>query len=201
MSVTLPKGCYVALHIGLGPSRIEEASGAQMIVTDQSNRFELSDDVWIERLDEQLAKHIQTACEPPHYNIGRVERDRHLYAFVRRAPELEKSNHEGTAELFATVALSRFLHPTSIGERYCARVFHFGLAESAIQAIQPRGISPDVFLGLNKRDWLSVEDGEELRRLTPWLSRGKPMHPRVHRAYWYHEYTMRSYYLDARWTL
>jgi hypothetical protein len=35
----------------------------------------------------------------------------------------------------------------------------------------------------------------------PWVSSKKPMHARVHRAYWYHEYAMRSYYLDARWTL
>ncbi len=27
------------------------------------------------------------------------------------------------------------------------------------------------------------------------------MHSRVHRAYWNHEYAMRSYYLDMRWTL
>src|SRR5271168_5314590 len=33
----------------------------------------------------------------------------------------------------------------------------------------------------------------------PWLS--KTMHPRVHRAYWNHEYAMHSYYLDARWPL
>ena len=60
-------------------------------------------------------------------------------------------------------------------------------------------MSPDVTLVTNLRDWLSVEDGEGLRKLMPWLS--KKMHERVHRAYWNHEYAMRSYYLDARWPL
>jgi hypothetical protein len=114
---------------------------------------------------------------------------------------VEKSNHEGRAELFATVALSRLIHPTSIGERYGAKVFHFGPPDSAILAIQPRGISPDVSLGRNARDWLSVEDGEELRKLMGCVPQTKPMHPRVHRAYWNHEYAMRSYSLDARWSV
>jgi len=62
-------------------------------------------------------------------------------------------------------------------------------------------MSPDVFLGNNHRDWLSLEDAEHLRRLMPWLSKDKRMHDRVQRAYWNHEYAMRSCYLDARWIL
>jgi hypothetical protein len=161
----------------------------------------LSDDIWIERLDEQLAKHIQKACEPPHYDIDSVEQDRHLYAFVRRVSAVEKSNYEGMDELLAVVALSRLIHPTSIGDRYCAKVFHFGLKDSAICAIQYRGISPDAILSGNHRDWLSVEDAENLRRLMPWSSKDKRMHDRVHRAYWNHEYAVRSLYLDMRWIL
>lgn len=201
MNGTLPQGCYVVLHIGTGPSRIEEKNRPQLIVTDDSIRFELSDDIWIERLDEQFAKHIQKACEPPHYNISDVGHDRHLYAFVRRAPEVEKSNHEGIAEVYAAITLSRLVHPTSIGDRYCAKVFHFGLPDSAIQALTLRGRGNDVFLANNWRDWLSVSDGEELRKLMVWVPRSKPMHTRVHRAYWNHEYAMRTYDLDARWTL
>lgn len=99
-------------------------------------------------------------------------------------------------------ALSRLIHPTSVGSRYCALVHHFGLNDSAIQAIQFTGVSPDVFLDQdNRRDWLSVEDGESLRKLMRWVPSGRTMFDRVHRAYWYHEYAMRSYHLDARWPL
>ena len=51
MNHSLPKDCYVALRIGTGPSH----SAAPQLVVTGSERFELSDDVWIERLDEQLA--------------------------------------------------------------------------------------------------------------------------------------------------
>ncbi len=195
----LPKPCYVILHIGTGPS-YQENNGSALVVKD-GECFALSDDIWIERLDEQLAKNVQKACEPPHYNIGGVEYDRHLYAFVRRVPDAETRKYEGLETLHAVLALSRLIQPTSIGDRYCAQVFHYGLPDSSIYAIQYRGISPDVFLSRKQRDWLSVEDAETLRGLMPWLSKEKPMHYRVHRAYWYHEYVMRSSVLDIRFPL
>ena len=200
MNYPLPPPCYVVLHIGTGPSAAEQEAGAPPLVT-AKGRFPLSDDTWIESLDEDTAKHIQTACEPPHFNIGTQPYDRHLYAFVRRAPMIEKGIYEGLENLFAVIAMSRLIRPTSTGDRYCVKVFHFGLKDSAIHAIQYRGISADAFLGINQRDWLSLDDGESLRKLMPWLSVGKPMHSRIRRAYWSHEYAVRSYYLDMRWTL
>lgn len=102
------------------------------------------------------------------------------------------------SRLHAVVALSRLVNPTSAGDRYCVLVYHYGMKNSGIFSIRFRGISPDITLVTDPRDQLSVEDGKVLRTLMPWIS-GK-MHPRVHRAYWNHEYAMRSYYLDARWT-
>ena len=60
---------------------------------------------------------------------------------------------------------------------------------------------PDVYLGDNSHDWLSPDDGVELRKLMPWVSIEKKMPERVHRALWNHELAMRTYYLDTRWTL
>lgn len=188
------------MHIGTGPSHIEENNGARLVVRAGEGRFELTNDIWIERLDEELAAHIQEACEPPHYNFNNVGHDRHLYAFVRQLPAPETSRYEGMSQLIAAVALSRLIRPTSMGTRYCAQVVHFGLKDSPIWAIQYRSTSPDVFISGKDRDWLSIEDAEELRMLMPWLSPDKRMHDRVHRAYWYQEYAMRSYYLDARLT-
>jgi hypothetical protein len=193
----LPKPCYAILHIGAGPTHFQEANGPALIVKD-GERFSLSDDIWIERLDESLAKKVQKACEPPHYNIGTQEYDRHLYAFVQRVADVEHRPYEGLETLHAVLALSRLIHPTSVGDRYCAKIFHYGLPDSSIYAVQYRGISPDIFLGAKQRDWLSAEDGKTLRGLMPWLSKEKPMHHRVHRAYWYHEYVMRSSMLDIR---
>ena len=189
------------LHIGAGPSLADKHS-SPLVVAEDRNRFDLIGDIWIERLDEELAKHIQTACEPSHYNIDNFPYDRHLYAFVRRVPDVEQSRYEGMGELFAVAALSRLVHPTSVGSRYCALIHHFGLKDFAIQAIQFTGVSPDVFLDQdNRRDWLSVEDCECLRKLMQWVPSDRAMFGRVHRAYWYHEYALRSYHLDARWPL
>jgi hypothetical protein len=196
----LPKPCYVILHIGTGPTFLQETSEPTLIVKD-GQRFPLSDDIWIERLNEQLAKNVQKACEPPHYNIGGEGHDRHLYAFVRQVPNNESRRYEGLEILHAVLALSRLIHPTSIGDRYCAQVFHYGLPDSAIYAIQYRGISSDISLSRNQRDWLSIKDGETLRGLMRWLTTDKHMHYRVHRAYWYHEYVMRSSVLDIRFPL
>jgi hypothetical protein len=112
--------CYVVLHIGTGPTRAAEQSGSPLIVRDGSNRFTLTNDIWIERLDEQFATNIQKACQPPHYNMDDAGHDRHLYAFVRRATAGEKTKYEGMSELHALIALSRLVNPTTTGDRYSA---------------------------------------------------------------------------------
>jgi len=71
------------LHIGVGPSQFQKISHSPLIVKD-GDRFELSRDIWLERLDENTAKRVQTACDPSHYRIECINHDRHLYAFVMR---------------------------------------------------------------------------------------------------------------------
>ena len=191
--------CYLALQVGNGPTHAQQTM-FPMVVDDKNPRFDLSDEIWIERLDQQLAKNVQTACEPPHYGIQTIQSDQHLYAFVRRVPTKESTRYEGMSELHATIALSRLVNPTSTGDRYCAKIFDMTVNTSIVQAVQFRG-SPDVFLAPNSRDWLSVGDGNDLRQLMPWVSLNKPMHARVHRAFWNHEAAMKSFYLDIRWPL
>lgn len=192
--------CYVMLHIGTGPSRLETQGDPSSILLGAGKRFMLTENIWVERLDEELAKNVQKACEPANHNISAVQQDRHLYAYVRRITQTEKWNYEAMEAILQIAALSRLIHPTSIGYRYCAKIFNFGTNDPLVQAIQYRGVSPDVFLGDGRRDWLSMQDGEELLRLAPWFST-KPLADRIHRAYWNHEYALHSYYLDARWVL
>ena len=196
------RGCYVMLHIGTGlPGQTAEWERCPPVVVSGAGPFALNDDFWIEKLDEQLAIHIQAACDPPHYGINNDQTDRQLYAFVRRVSEVETSQYEGMDELHAVVALSRLVHPTSTGDRYCAWILRNGSPESPIKAVQYRGISPDVLLSRHQREWISAEDAECLRQLMPWASKKKLMHERVHRAFWNHEYAMRSFYLDTRWPI
>lgn len=200
MNGSIPRSCYVMLHIRNGLAFNEEKAAGPLVVQ-PNERFNLNDDIWIERLDEELAKHIQTACEPAHYNMVSDVYDRHLYALLRFVSDRERASYEGMSELHTVAALSRLIHPTSLGGRYCARVFGFGQANSPISAIQYRGVSLDVLLIKGQRDWLTIEDGENLRRLMPWVSPSKRMHSRVHRAYWNHDYALRSAYLDMKWPL
>jgi hypothetical protein len=190
------KGCYVILHVGKPPSQSAAKDHWPPVVQDGSTRFDLSADTWIEKLG-QLAPRIQKACDPPHCNHepNRLPHN-NLYAFVRRVPTDGSSQKEALEQLLGTVVLSRLIHPTSTGDRYIARVHDFGLGDSQIEAIERRGISPNVYPN-ESRDWLSVEDAEELKGLMQWLPKSKPMHRRVRRALWNHEYAMRSCYLDT----
>ena len=196
------RGAYAILHILSGPSlAINEAEADNRPVAMDGARFFLSDDTWIERLDEETALHIQTACEPAQYRIDNVVHDRHLYAFLKKVPKVETVRYEGLNELHALVALSRLIHPTSTGDRYSAWALQYPQQNSSVVAIQYKGMSPDVLLSKGHRDWLSVADAEVVRKVAGWVAPNKSMHARVRRAYWNHEYAMRSAFLDMRWTL
>jgi hypothetical protein len=199
MNQSQPDTCYVILHLASGPSQAEVNAGARVIVEEGDAPYQLTNDIWIQRLNEDLAKKIQSACEPRHFNIEDVGHDRHLYAFVKRVTAPEKSRFEGISELFGLMALSRLVHSTSTGDRYCARIFRYGDETSPIEAVRFYGVSPDISLIDGRQNWLSVENGKTLMQLVPWLS--TKMHQRVHHAHWNHETALRSYYLDVKWTL
>ncbi len=199
MKLAQAETCYVILHLANGPSDAEVKSGSCVIVQDGDAPLYFTNDIWMERFDKDLGKKILGACEPRHHNISDAGYDRHLYAFVKRVTEPERSKFEGMSELSSLVTLSRLVHPTSTGDRYCARIFRYGDSNSPIECVRFFGVSPDVSLIDGRRDWLSEDNGKTLMHLVPWL--GKDMHKRVHHAYWNHESALRSYYLDVKWTL
>lgn len=197
-SHSFPGGCYVILHIRAGPPYPDPIASPQ-IATDAP--FELADSIWVKRLDSEFATHVQRACEPAHYKIDSHVHDRHLYAFMRQIPKDETTRQQGLLDLLTVIALSRFIQPTTTGDRYCAKVLPHGGSDPPIQGLRLTGVCPDIFLADNSRDWLSPDNGFELRKLMPWVSLDKKMHDRVHRAYWNHEQAMRTYYLDTRWNI
>jgi hypothetical protein len=199
-----PWARYVILHIRSGP-RFPDPVASPQIAAD--GRFDLSDEMWIEKLDTEFAANIQRACEPANYKVDNYVRDRHLYAFIRDVPKNEPrevgvvSRDEALIPLRTAVVLSRLVWPTSTGDRYCANIVPPAGTDPSILAVPIRGVCPDVFVGDDSRDWLSPENGLELRGLMPWVFPSKKMHDRVHHAFWNHEQTMRTYYLDVRWNL
>jgi hypothetical protein len=137
--------CYIILHMSNGPGRQDLKDGLRVIVED-GGRFQLSETVWMERFDKELGLRIETACDPPHFNINKAGYDRHLYAFVKRVTEPEQTKFEGMSELGGLVALSRLVHPTSTGDRYAARIFRYGDRDSPIECVRFYGVSQDVSL-------------------------------------------------------
>ena len=193
----VPEAVYVVLHMSHGPSKAEVEAGARVIVEAGQSPFRITDDIWMERFDKELGKKIETACSPAQYKISDAGYDNHLYAFVRRVPDGEKTKYEGMSVLAELIALSRLVHPTTTGDRYCARIFRYGDPNPIIEAVRFFGVSPDISLIDGSRDWLSAVDGQTLLKLVPWLA--ATMHSRIHRAYWNHETALRSYYLDVKW--
>ncbi len=98
----------------------------------------------------------------------------------------------------AVMALSRLVHPTTIGNRYCAKIYPAPETDPVIQALTISGTNPDVTFGDTSHDWLSPSHGEELRKLMQWVPESRPMLKRVHRAFWKHEEAARTYFLDSR---
>src|SRR5258708_7677705 len=146
-------GHYVALHIARGPT----SPDAALKVVGRSGRFDLTEDIWIERLDSDFAKEIIRACEPAHKGIHRPAYDAHLYAWVKRAYSTDSSTHEAFRLLWAAIGLSRLVKPTTTGLRYCARVFELSASTRVIEASRFVGISPDVLLAPGTDDWLSED--------------------------------------------
>ena len=157
--------------------------------------------VWIERLDSSVAKQIVEACSPKNLDVPIYNQRGHTYAFVRKS-RLPGEFHDfgGIEELAATIALSRLIRPTTMGLRWAARVSLVNGIPKQILAFQPRGIAVDAICPKAvERDWLTREDGEQLKRLMSYITKREPMHKRIHNAYWHHEYAVRTYYVDHRW--
>lgn len=163
-------------------------------------RIDLSKDIWVGRLE--WANVVMDTSEPNAFGVTAPWRQfAQLYAFVRELGEqAEIYRWDDDNRLSSVIALSRLVHPTSTGFQYAARV---GFEADGIKRVYPArivGISKEAFLSQSrKRDWLTKTDANVLRDLVPSLTKKLPK--RVHNALWHHEYAIRTYYVDHRWTL
>lgn len=167
-----------------------------------SERFTLAPNIWIERLDAVVARHIAEACSPRNFNLPIQGQLPHTYAFVRksRCPGLFEDTG-GLDELWSVLNLSRIIRPTTMGNRFAARVSIVNGVVKQVMSYQPKGAMLDVFSPkVSEQDWLGIPEAERLRSLMPWIITRELLPRRVHNAYWHHEYAMRTYYVDHRWS-
>lgn len=170
------------------------------------DRFNLSDDLWVGKLDEGVVDAVFDACEPTGRFLKKpVRQYGQLYAFVRERPPVEPPNEfewDSDSLLQICVALSRLVHPTSISLRYAARIICAD--NEKVEEIVPGpvpGHGADAYVPTEgHRDWLIAGDLDALKLLVHHLPLSH-FPPRVWRALWYHEYAARTWHLDVRWTL
>lgn len=126
-----------------------------------------------------------------------------LYSFVREkdapAPPYQ---WDEDSRLQMCVAVSRLIQPTTVSLRYAARIRYN--SDSSIADVSPadiRGVGFDTYWASQpERDWLTETDGIRLRGLLKKLD-SSPLPERASRALWYHEYAVRTYYVEIRWVL
>lgn len=133
-------------------------------------RIDLIDSLWVGRLPPGLSSEIIKACWPAYYPKQPTIHFRQLYSFVREYP----SNSSGKWD--ADKKLQESIIPIDDPAREYAFV-------------------------REKRSWHTESDLFSLKELMgAWVSNSGLLSERVRRAFWYHEYASRTYYIDIRWT-
>ena len=167
------------------------------------DRFEIADQLWVGRLNHEIAEMVIDSCDPPGSWVNPPVRPfGQLYAFVREpAPPDPIYEWDSDKRLLTCVALSRLVHPTSISFCYAARLIYG--SDGVLREVVPgpvRGHGADVFLVDEAgRDWLTTNELGALRELVQLLH-AADLPARIWRAFWYFEYAARTFYADVRCT-
>lgn len=169
------------------------------------DRIEMGRGLWMGRLDADLANALLDTCEPKLLGTpAPIRQYAQMYAFGRDLASNSEIHHwDDDHRLSRLVAMSRLVHPTTVGFRYAARIRQKDDVLAIIPA-QLHGISPDVYLSpSHTRDWLTVDEAKLLAEVDAQAEPlTQPSFPkRVSRALWYFDYAQRTYYADLRWTM
>jgi hypothetical protein len=163
--------------------------------------YQLAEDLEIRKLDHEIVNKVMDLCEPNHYGVDVpiVRQFAQLYSFVRSGSPSESIWGQPDNRLYICVALSRLVHPTSVGFIYHAQL-NLGQKEELTQCIpiSLEGHPTGAWIAdRDGRDWLTDGDAAELEKLVSKLPLAVP--PRISRALWYNELAARNYYADVRW--
>lgn len=194
----------VVLHTNGGMFR----DGAQRLLEASPpvrDRVEMGRGLWMGLLDRDLATSLMDTCEPKVLGVpAPVRQYAQMYAYGRElSSDAEIHRWDGDNRLSRLVAMSRLIHPTTVGFRYAARVRQTDQTLAIVSA-ELHGISPDVYLSpSHTRDWLTVPEANLLAEVDAQSEPlTQPSFPkRVSRALWYFDYAQRTYYADLRWTM
>src|SRR5258708_28849322 len=164
--------------------------------------YRLAEDLEIKRLDHEITTKVMELCEPNFYGLDRPTRQfGQLYSFVRSGSPSERIWGQRDNRLYTCIALSRLVHPTSVGFIYHAQL-NLGLNGKLTQCIpiSLEGHPTGAWIAdRDGRDWLTDGDAADLEKLVGRMPLAVPA--RVSRALWYNELTATNYFADVRWVL
>jgi len=167
-------------------------------------RTELGHELSIEPLPQNLLAKIVAAYVPVCMQ-GAPDNTRTLYAFIRRTTA-PSALFDSDGTLAIALALSRLVHPTSIGLEESARVVTTG---SGLTFENNLSVSPGLNQGPasmawvideSQRDWLTASDGLELTGLVDRYF-AEPLTGSLLRALWHHEFAARNSDMAIRWAI
>jgi len=164
--------------------------------------YQLAADMSILRIEAETCRTIFDLSEPSYQGLPKpVVQFAQLYSFVREitGPAVP-FEWDKDGRLQTCVAVSRLLLPTTISLRYAARIrYNTDKSISDVSPADIRGVAIDTFLSDQpKRDWLTNTEADRLKHVIGRMD-AKPLPPRANRAFWYHEYAVRTYYVELRW--
>ncbi len=165
-------------------------------------QIQLSPNIYLGRHTNELWEAVCKACIPPGYNFEPVRWLVQLYAFWNTSPaKPAECSWDPDQSLAATVALSRLVHPNSIGFKYSARITLS--SDDQIVQIVPgpvSGLLAHAFVIPGSYDWLNDDDASALGRLCESFVRcSSVLPPRLKRAFWNCEYAAALEWVDLRW--
>jgi hypothetical protein len=165
--------------------------------------IELGVGLWVEPMDVATVDAIFVACSPEGFNWAPTPVIGHHYCFVRElaGPSSASVQWDDEQRLQDCVALSRLVHPTTVGTHFSARLFYHQGKLSQIVPGPTQGLGSYAWVcRQNWRNWLTKQDAHELARLLSVYDVDK-MPIRLRRAMWHFVYACCTHSPDLRLTL
>ena len=164
----------------------------------------IHNDLWIGPINRNLTKAIMKACMYRGENLKPTPQFWCPYGFIRkRAPTVnDKQQFDPDTYLQQCIALSRLVHPTSIGYQFSARVIKQPGSRRKIVPFDPHTINKFAFVIDVNENWLNPDDIPLLINLVTCFEKAKNrLSNRIKNAMWFYEYLSRTSVLDIRWAL
>jgi hypothetical protein len=163
--------------------------------------IEVIPEVTIGPVEIDFSDAVMNACDPRHENFEPIRQFGCPYGFFRKPtepPANEGPSLDPDTRLLTCVALSRLVHPTSIGFEYAARVREWVNGARQIIANVNHTLNPYAFVVRTNENWLNPSDVPAISRLAAaYMANRPPL--RVTNALWRYENAARAYYIDLRW--